>query len=674
MANGVNVKMGVSGLSQFKNNMNQAKQAVKTLDAQLALTEKQFKQSGDAESYMTEKSELLKAKLEQQKSVLANAEKALQEMSDKGVDKASKSYQDMYRQMLQAKGALLDTENEMNGVTDAADKASDGVSEMNSQLSRIGSGINYEQVSNSLSKISEGMDNAMKKAVSLGKAIVKDVLGAGSWADDLHTRAQYFGLTDEEMQRMEKTATLIDTPVEAIISAKKKLAKEKEAAGKNDMGAWAVLGIDPTMTKDPEDLLWKTGEALMKLTDESKQEAYAQELLGRSWSELIPLFTAGREEYEKTKDSWSVVPQESIDALAEMDDQYHIMEEELDTVKKQLDAALAPAVTEVMKVLSGLMQEFNKFLQTDKGKEMMQGLTDAVTALFSDIANVDPEDVMNTLTGVLEGIKEAFEWIKDNKDLVVGAVEAFIGAWVAVEISSGITTVLNLINGIKGLTATSAASAGATAGASWACAFASAAMKAAPFLAFLYTLLNPSEGKDALGNNDLIDENGDLTPEAEAYGLKKDENGEIYQDPFAANPKYVDPDFLKWQQEQAGKLENPDAVASSGGEQGEKPKTLAVGTNSDGERTAARYESIKALQRLQEATSDLTGGTEDQKKSSTELATAAGKLEGLPTEITDAIIYALSQVKINIDGYTAGQVLTPYVNAGMGGLVTKMIK
>jgi threonine dehydratase len=73
MATGVNVKMGVEGISQFKNNMNQARQAVKTLDAQLALSEKQFKASGDAESYMTEKTELLKAKLEQQKTVAEGA-------------------------------------------------------------------------------------------------------------------------------------------------------------------------------------------------------------------------------------------------------------------------------------------------------------------------------------------------------------------------------------------------------------------------------------------------------------------------------------------------------------------------------------------------------------------------------------------------------------------------
>ena len=72
MAGGVNVKMGVSGVAQFKQSINQAKQNMKTLDAQLALTEKQYKATGDAETYMQQKTEQLKAKLEEQKAIATN--------------------------------------------------------------------------------------------------------------------------------------------------------------------------------------------------------------------------------------------------------------------------------------------------------------------------------------------------------------------------------------------------------------------------------------------------------------------------------------------------------------------------------------------------------------------------------------------------------------------------
>ena len=60
MATGVNVKMGVSGVQQFKNGIKTAQDSVKTLDQALALNEKQFKATGDAEEYMQAKTEVLK--------------------------------------------------------------------------------------------------------------------------------------------------------------------------------------------------------------------------------------------------------------------------------------------------------------------------------------------------------------------------------------------------------------------------------------------------------------------------------------------------------------------------------------------------------------------------------------------------------------------------------------
>ena len=191
---GIDVKMGVSGVSQFKNSINQAKQNIKTLDAQLSLTEKQFKQTGDAETYMQQKTEQLKSKLEEQKRVVENTQRALEDMNNRGVDRSSKSYQDMIRQLATAKGDIIDTENALAGMGDQAVEAGNDVDHMNYQLKRIGEGVSYENVTDALGKITNGMEKVMKKALNVGKAIAKEVLGAGSWADDLHTRAKYYEL------------------------------------------------------------------------------------------------------------------------------------------------------------------------------------------------------------------------------------------------------------------------------------------------------------------------------------------------------------------------------------------------------------------------------------------------------------------------------------------------
>ena len=71
-------------------------------------------------------------------------------------------------------------------------------------------------------------------------------------------------------------------------------------------------------------------------------------------------------------------------------------------------------------------------------------------------------------------------------------------------------------------TAADASAAGAAAGGSWASAFASAAMKAAPFLAFLYTMLKPG---DTAGNDlDTLFANGRVTTAGwEAWNNMPDE-------------------------------------------------------------------------------------------------------------------------------------------------------
>lgn len=448
MAGGVNVKMGVSGVAQFKQSINQAKQNIKTLDAQLTLTEKQFKATGDAETYMQQKAEQLKAKMEEQQRVIDQTSSALNEMASKG-DTSSKAYQQMIQQLAIAKGDLIDTEQALAGVGDQATDVGNNVDHMNYQLKRIGEGVSYDNVTNALGKINDGMEKAIKKAVELGKKIVKNVLGAGSWADDLHTRATYYGISDEDLQRAEKTAQLIDTPVEAIMGAQKKLRLGIGKADKGVMGAFAELlgkGYDPE-AKGWEQAFWDAGEAIMKFGNAEEKEVYAQKLFGRSWNELIPLFEAGRKEYDKLNKSWNVVPQEQMDALTQMDDAYQTLQNEIDTLEKTFAGELAPTVKSVLETLTGFAQTFNTYLQSEDGKKAMEDLGNTFLGWVDKLGEIDPAEVIGSVEG-------AFDWIVKNKGGIITALEgigaAFAGLKI-IEIGTNIGKVVNGLSTLKGL-------------------------------------------------------------------------------------------------------------------------------------------------------------------------------------------------------------------------------
>lgn len=645
MASGATVKLGVEGISQFKSNMNQAKQAVKTLDAQLSLSEKQFKQTGDAESYMTEKTELLKAKLEQQKAVVDNAQKALDDMASRGVDRASKAYQDMYRQMITAKGALIDTENQLNGVADAGDKAGDGVSEMNAQLKRVGDGVNFQQVTTGLGKITDGLEKAAKKAINLAKKIAGAMIEAGGWADDLQTRAANYGMSPEQLQRMEKTSLLIDTSVDAIVNAQKKLKKGLGKEDKEVLGSFVELlgeGYDPR-SRGWENAFWDAGEALMRFADEEEKEVYAQRLFGRSWAELIPLFQAGREEYEKTNESWKVVSQESIDKLQKMQDEYDKLMANWDTFKYEALSQFAEPMEQAFTAAQGALGKFMDYLKSEEGQKLVDN--------------------------VVNGLKKAIEWISDPENInrAIDSLKAIIAGWAMLTVGKDAVTIMSFFNGIRnfrlgkengsegtggsnGSTKTGTTGTGATGGTD------SLVMFDTKFSMAAATEVVLDNTTKLLENAKLLDNETKSTEEnVRAWMEAQAKSGFINQDKV---DELTDKNLKMIEAAEAYK--NGTLPAAN-------PVNLSDWTYGD------EY-SAEELMAMVKATEDLTGASNAQKQSSTEMSEAATTMKGLPGVIEGAILTGMGKIKVYIDGQQAGGVITPYVNSILAGVITGITK
>lgn len=691
---GAKINIGVTGVAQFKQGMNQAKQAAKTLDAQLALTEKEFRATGDAEGYMAKKTAELKAKLEAQKSVVDNAQRALEQMAKNGVDRSSASYQKLYQEMLKAKGELLDTENALNGVADAGDQASDGVSEMNAQLKRIGDGVNYDNITNGLEKIESGIENVISKAFKMGQALVRNTLGAGAWADELATTATQWEDTLESMsggkstteflQRMRYTSSIIDTDVDTILDASDKLKKNREKGGKEFMGALAYLGIDPH-GKNDMDLFWEAGEAIQALGKDEDKVSYAQQIFGKSWRDLMPLFKAGREEYEKWNNSWSVVSDEQVENLTKMDDAFQVMNNQWTTLKNTVLAELSTVLTPLMEKLTALMEKFNEYLQTPQGQEMLQHLSDALLGMFEDITKIDPEKVMEGLIGIFDKIKEGLEWIINNKDTLVGALKVIAAGFGLLKLGNLAMNVVKISDGFKnilGLGGGKAAAGGDTV----VDATTTAASTAGSFVPFLktiaFTTLLSYMGAKALGDYRRANPEKILGTEQhlEAKVGKDEELRSMFAQwvDYQAQAERVDPDdenrvieiydritelwdamqghegfgalfdsYNAWRQEQGlsnSQWELPDEWRSNG--------------------------LVEKMDKMTAVAEDMTGDTANRNKATSEMAAAANNMQGLPAAIEMAVRNGVSNIRVYLDG----QLVSNSVGNTMANAIAGLVK
>lgn len=518
----VNVKMGVSGIQQFKQGMTDAQASVKTFDAALKANEKQLKATGNAEQFMQAQTTLLNGKLKEQEKIAKNAEQALKQMEANGVKTTSKSYQDMQRKLIEAQSAMLDTQMELDGLGTKAAEATGKTDKLGDSLGGLNKKISLDQVISVVDKLTTGMENAAKKAVKLGEDLWNSIMDSAKWADDTATMAQMYGIDLDTFQRMQKLVTNgLDPSVDAMLNAQSKLNKGVGNQAKDTMETLEQLGLAISsgkddaahlITDDQTELFWKAGAALMDMTDAFDKEAAAQSLFGRSWKELVPLFRQFKslDEYNDALENVNVVSEDSVEDLAALNDKIGELKGNFDTLKTEvLGRTLAPALQGAADALNGLLTRVLEYLQTPEGKQALDDLGKAVEGLFSDLGSIDPEAVVQGFSDVFNKVVGGVQWIVDNKDAVISALEAILIGWGALKITGAALDIVKLFEGISGLVSGGTVAAAGTALGAILTKAAGIALAAAPWLAGLVTLLNPAG--TAGPNIDQMYANGQVT-------------------------------------------------------------------------------------------------------------------------------------------------------------------
>lgn len=459
----VNVKLGVD-IGEFKSGIQSGQQILKGLNAEMKASEATFKATGNAEQKLASQTKTLNSTIQVQKGIADQARKALDQMTKAGVDPADVSYQKLYATMMNAEAGMHEAEAAMAQLGTGANAAADGADKLSTGLNGISKKISLDQVISGIGKITDGLENAAKKAVKLGEDLWNAIMDSAKWADDTATMAQMYGIDLDTFQRMQKLVTGgMDTSVEAMLTSQDKLKKGIGKGSKEIMGYLADLhvgmreGILEDWTswqqKDPEKLFWEVGQALMNMSDAYDKEAAATALFGKSWKELVPLFTEYKslEEYTEALGKQNIVESELIENGAKLYDTVGELTGNWETLKNTLTLSLAPAMTDIATTLNTLLTSVLEYLQSEDGKQLLKELGESVTDLFAGLKDISAQDVVNGFKRAFDTVLGALDWIVENKDTLIGAVKGIFGVWATLEVSSGVLTILKVIDGLKSL-------------------------------------------------------------------------------------------------------------------------------------------------------------------------------------------------------------------------------
>jgi len=594
MAN-ANVKIGVTGVSQFKQGINQAKDAVKTLDATLERCEKQFKETGDQEAYLAEKSGTLQNKLKAQERVAKELESAMKKMKDQGVSPSSAAYQKLYQELEKTKGRMSDTKVEIKNLTKEEEKAGNKAETLKDKLAQIGQGVGWDNVAEGIEKVTGKLESGARAAINFGKKIIQSAKGSTGLADDINTAVNQYkdlGMTADRYQRMTKVADFIDTPVDAILNAQQRMRKAaKTNGGKSALEETLGLKLNG---QSSDDLFWEVGEALMSMGDAFDKESAAQTMFGRSWRELAPLFQTGRTEYERMLEEQTVLTDEQLKKLNDADDAIKKVEQQIELLKAQFWA-----------------------------------------------------DNAETLTGVLE-------WIVDNKDAVVTAIEAIGVAFAGLKIAEFAANMGKIVSGFKLLMGAGAAGTAGAAGAAGASGAGTAGATTAAGLGWagwagLAGAVGIGAGFAAAANarnnhaETVRGTNEHLAAQSAGTEL-------LLANYLNAEKAKANIDWMKATEAEAATIQaqveatRQKLMEASGGAE-------ALQAYSDWRQEHSYGNNYWELpDTLAQAVQELTGGADKQAQRNSEMAQAAQGLQGLPGQLANAVSQAMSGIGISIDG------------------------
>ena len=198
--------------------------------------------------------------------------------------------------------------------------------------------------------------------------LTQSVKSAADFSDELGDLAQTLGTTTERLSAL-KYAADIEGVFEPLQAGMTKLAKASEDFREGSEGAiesFGKLKIDPSSFKDTSELFTVVADKLSKMEDGARKTAIAQELLGRSGAQLLPLINQGADGLSRYADEAQrfglIVSEDVVAAAGEYNDNLSRISAAGKGLSVTLGNALLPALSEIAENFVINTREANLFV------------------------------------------------------------------------------------------------------------------------------------------------------------------------------------------------------------------------------------------------------------------------------------------------------------------------
>lgn len=407
----IRTRFRLEGEKEYKNAMADSARAIRMLNAEQKLAQAEFEATGDAQQYAAESARILQAKIKEQEKAFNAAKAAIAELQSKGVDPASKVFQDWNKKLLDAQTKLTEFRNDL-----ADEKAG-----------------KFDKAKEIVANVIEGFKDVIRWSVKAGKAVWDFGKGAGRWADDLKTAAEKSQLDVETFQAWSYASEYVDTQVDDIVKAREKLRKKLNESNKEDMYIFNQLNI-PNLknnmdVQEADKFFWNVIDRLHAMQDLEQRSVMAQKLFGNEYQNLLPLINEGRETYEKYVAEgykYAVVSKENVDAISGIDESLTRLNSVVQKVEMDAFSSFAGTFQSVGNALAEAFGALDEFIQSEEAQSILNQLSDSLEGIIKGFLGDD--NGKESFTKIVEAGKQAVTDFFGALNQIVQSAQDIIGA------------------------------------------------------------------------------------------------------------------------------------------------------------------------------------------------------------------------------------------------------
>ena len=446
----LNIEVG--GEQQYKQAIAEINRGNQVLNAEMKKLAEQYRGNENSMEALTAKSDLLQRQLQQQRDKVQTLREAVQNAATQygEADRRTQSWQTQLlnaeRDEIKLERALRDTNDAISDQGDATEESGQKLGKFGDQIDEIvgGLGIRLPSAAKDALNDMEGFSvgtvaafgaaaTAIGVAYKAASALHDLTKEAAAEADALLTRSAQTGLDTSLLQGLEYASRFLDFEGidQSLVKLTASMDKARDGAEKQ-AEAFQTLGVSVTeadgQLRDNWDTFKDVIDALGDVQNATERDALANDIFGKSYSELKPLIDAGSESLQgyidKAVESGYVMDHDQIEKLGEVDDAVQESEAHWEALKNKIAVEWAPASIEAMNLFSTASDAASEALIGSGLFESFEHLIESTEKLGNVSIDFKMPNFLNPISTfssaldglgyVIDGVTTALEWLEEK--------------------------------------------------------------------------------------------------------------------------------------------------------------------------------------------------------------------------------------------------------------------